>query len=326
MKAVLCHAFGPIDSLTVGEVDPPAPAADEIRIRVHTAGVNFPDILIVEGKYQIRPEFPFIPGAECAGEVLEVGSAVQDFLPGDRVMAPTSHGAFAEEVCATARKAVKLPDTVDYRDAATLLLTYGTSAHALFQRADLQAGETLLVHGAAGGVGVAAVEIGKALGARVIATAGTDAKLAFARDHGADHGINYAKGPFKDRVKELTDGRGADVIYDPVGGDVFDQSLRCINWNGRLLVIGFASGIIPAAPANLPLLKGCSIVGVFWGAWVERESVAHRANMERLLAWLANRTIRPHVEVAVPLADTQDALRAIRDRRVKGKAVIEVRP
>lgn len=326
MKAVLCHAFGPIDSLTVGEVDPPAPAADEIRIRVHTAGVNFPDILIVEGKYQIRPEFPFIPGAECAGEVVEVGSAVHDFSPGDRVMAPTSHGAFAEEVCATARKAVKLPDTVDYREAATLLLTYGTSAYALIQRADLQAGETLLVHGAAGGVGIAAVEIGKALGARVIATAGTDAKLAFAGDHGADHGINYSEGPFRERVKELTDGRGADVIYDPVGGDVFDQSLRCINWNGRLLVIGFASGTIPAAPANLPLLKGCSIVGVFWGAWIERESAAHRANMERLLGWLADGTIRPHVEVAVPLADTQDALRAIRDRKVKGKAVIAVRP
>ena len=181
------------------------------------------------------------------------------------------------------------------------------------------------MHGAAGGVGLAAVEIGKALGARVIATAGTDAKLAFARDHGADEGINYADGPFKDRVKALTGGRGADVIYDPVGGDVFDQSLRCINWNGRLLVIGFTSGTIPSAPANLALLKGCSIVGVFWGAWVERDPAAHRANMERLLAWQADGVIRPHVERTVPLAGVPDALRALRNREVRGKAVVTVR-
>ena len=326
MKAVLCHAFGPIESLTVGDVSSPVPSTDEVRIRVHAAGVNFPDILIVEGKYQIRPDFPFTPGSECAGEVIEVGRDVVDLAPGDRVMAPVSHGAFAEEVCAPARKAVKLPDQLDYQVAATLLLTYGTSAHALIQRADLQAGETLLVHGAAGGVGLAAVEIGKVLGARVIATAGTEAKLDFARAHGADEGINYAEGPFKDRVKELTGGHGADVIYDPVGGDVFDQSLRCINWNGRLLVIGFTSGTISSAPANLPLLKGCSIVGVFWGAWVERDPAAHRGNMERLLTWQAEGVIRPHVELTVPLTGVPDALRALRNREVRGKAVVTVRP
>ncbi len=325
MKAILCRAFGPTDSLIVGDVDPPVPGADEIRIRIHAAGVNFPDILIVEGKYQFRPEFPFSPGAECAGEVIEVGRDVRDLTPGDRVMAPVGHGAFAEEVCAPADTAVKLPDHLDYRTAATLLLTYGTSAHALIQRAGLAAGETLLVHGAAGGVGLAAVEIGKALGSRVIATAGTDAKLTFARDHGADHGINYSSGPFKDQVRALTDGRGADVIYDPVGGDVFDQSLRCINWNGRLLVIGFASGTIPSMPANLPLLKGCAIVGVFWGAWIRREPAAHRRNMERLLAWQADGVIRPHVELSVPLAGVPDALRALRNREIRGKAVVLVR-
>ena len=326
MKAVLCHAFGPIESLSVGDIDPPVPAADEVRIKVHAAGVNFPDILIVEGKYQFRPEFPFAPGSECAGEVIEVGRDVTDLVPGDRVMAPARHGAFAEEVCAPAIKAVKLPDELDYTIAATLLLTYGTSAHALIQRANLQAGETLLVHGAAGGVGLAAVEIGKALGATVIATAGSDAKLAFAREHGADHGINYTDGPFKDHVKELTGGQGADVIYDPVGGAVFDQSLRCINWNGRLLVIGFTSGTIPSAPANLALLKGCSIVGVFWGAWVERDPAAHRANMARLLAWQAEGVIRPHVELNVGLDGVPDALQALRDRTIKGKAVVTVRP
>ncbi len=325
MRAVLCHAFGSIDSLTIGDIDPPTPGPNEIRIRVHAAGVNFPDILIVEGKYQFRPDFPFIPGAECAGEVIAVGQDVTDFAPGDRVMAPTSHGAFAEEVCASASKAVHLPAQVGFKEAATLLLTYGTSAHALIQRARLEAGETLLVHGAAGGVGIAAVEIGKALGAEVIATAGTDAKVAFAQERGADHGINYSDGPFKDRVKELTGGRGADVIYDPVGGDVFDQSLRCINWNGRLLVIGFTSGTIPSAPANLPLLKGCAIVGVFWGAWVERAPAAHRANMERVLGWQAEGQIRPHIAMSVPLANTTDALHALRNREVKGKAVVEVR-
>ncbi len=324
MKAILCHAFGAIESLTVGDADPPVPAADEIRIRVHAAGVNFPDILIVEGKYQFRPEFPFSPGSECAGEVIEVGRKVRVLAPGDRVMAPVGHGAFAEEVCAPASQAVKLPEHLDYRTAATLMLTYGTSAHALIQRARLEPGETLLVHGAAGGVGLAAVEIGKALGAEVIATASTEAKLAFAREHGADFGINYADGPFKDEVKALTGGRGADVIYDPVGGDVFEQSLRCINWNGRLLVIGFASGTIPSAPANLPLLKGCSVVGVFWGAFIRREPAVHRRNMEQLLAWQADGTIRPHVELTVPLAGVPDALRALRNREVRGKAVVLV--
>ena len=325
MKAVLCRAFGPPDSLEIAEIDPPSPAAGEIRIQVHAAGVNFPDVLLIAGKYQARPPFPFAPGAECAGEVIELGEGVTDFQNGDRVIAPTGHGSFAEEVTAPARKAVKIPDAMEYPEAATLLLTYGTSAHALIQRANLREGETLLVHGAAGGVGIAAVEIGKAMGARVIATASSKEKLAFAAERGADHGIDYSSGAFKDEVKELTGGNGADVIYDPVGGEVFEQSLRCIAWEGRLLVIGFTSGTIPSAPANLALLKGCSIVGVFWGSWVERDSEAHRGNMQRLFGWWEEKRIRPHLSLSVPLERTAEALNAVVERKVMGKAVVLVR-
>ncbi len=325
MKAVLCRAFGPPDSLEYAEIDSPSPTEGEIRIQVHAAGANFPDVLQIAGKYQFRPDFPFAPGAECAGEVIEVGEGVSDFQPGDRVIAPTGHGAFAEEAVAPARKAVRIPDAMDYSVASTLLLTYGTSAHALIQRGNLRKGETLLVHGAAGGVGSAAVEIGKALGANVIGTAGSEEKLAFAANLGADHGINYSSGPFKDKVKEITDGKGADVIYDPVGGEVFDQSLRCIAWEGRLLVIGFTSGTIPTAPANLALLKGCSIVGVFWGAWVERDPTTHRANMQRLFGWWEEKRIRPRISLSVPLERTAEALTAIVERKVMGKAVIQVR-
>lgn len=324
MKALLCRAYGPPESLEYGDIDPPAPADGQLRIRVRAAGVNFPDVLMVAGKYQFRPEFPFAPGAECAGEVLEAGPRAEGFRAGDRVIAPTGHGAFAEEALAPAAKAVRIPDGMDYPEAAAFMLTYGTSAHALIQRAALREGETLLVHGAAGGVGTAAVEIGKALGARVIATAGSAEKLAFAAERGADECVNYAEGPFRDRVKELTGGAGADVIYDPVGGEVFEQSLRCIAWEGRLLVVGFASGAIPSAPANLALLKGCSVVGVFWGAWVERDPAAHRANMDRLFGWWREGKVRPHVSLAVPLERGVEALQAVVGRKVLGKAVITV--
>lgn len=325
MKALLCRAYGPPESLEYADAGLPAAAGGQIRIRVHAAGVNFPDVLMIAGKYQFRPEFPFAPGAECAGEVIEAGDGAAGFRPGDRVIAPTGHGAFAEEALADAARAVRIPDGMDYPEAAALMLAYGTSAHALIQRAALREGETLLVHGAAGGVGAAAVEIGKALGARVIATAGNDEKLAFAAARGADQGINYAEGPFRDRVKELTGGAGADVIYDPVGGEVFEQSLRCIAWEGRLLVVGFASGTIPSAPANLPLLKGCSVVGVFWGAWTKRDPAAHRANMDRLFGWWREGKVRPHVSLAVPLERGVEALQAVVGRKVMGKAVITVR-
>jgi len=324
MKAVLCKSFGPPESLTVEEVAAPALREKGVRVRVHAAGVNFPDLLIIQGKYQYKPEFPFSPGGEVSGEVLEVGPGVSRFKPGDRVVAGMTYGAFAEEVVADEHRVLALPDHLDLSVAASVSLTYGTSAYALIQRGQLQPGETLLVHGAAGGVGLAAVEIGKVLGARVIATAGSDEKLAVVAEHGADEVINYSEGPFRDRVKELTGGNGADVIYDPVGGDVFDQSLRCINWGGRLLVIGFASGRIPEAPANLALLKGCSIVGVFWGSWLTRGGDGNAQNMRQVFAWIGEGKLRPHISHRFPLDRASEALNALVERRVIGKAIIEI--
>ena len=305
------------------EVAAPAMQDDGVRVRVHAAGVNFPDVLIIEGKYQYKPEFPFSPGGEVSGEVLEVGPAVEHVRVGDRVMAGMTFGAFAEEVVAPAARVIKLPDGFDLDTAAGIGLTYGTSYYALKDRAELHPGETLLVHGAAGGVGLAAVEIGKAMGARVIATAGSGEKLAVVAEHGADELIDYSDG-FRDAVRELTDGKGADVIYDPVGGDVFDQSLRCINWGGRLLVIGFASGRIPQAPANLALLKGCSIVGVFWGSWIQRDSAANARNFEQLFAWMAEGKLKPHISHRFPLARAAEAINALVERKVIGKAIVEV--
>ena len=255
MKALLCNEFGPAKNLKVKEIDQPDPGPDEVCIKVHASGINFPDILIVEGKYQFKPKFPFSPGAETAGEIVSIGNNVKNFKIGQKVIAMPGHGAFAEYCLSPAKKLIPLNKNIDYEIASILPMVYGTSAHALIQRGKLKKGETLLVHGAAGGVGLAAVEIGKALGAKVIATASTDEKCQVAKDHGADEIINYSNGDFKDTVKSMTEGKGADVIYDPVGGDVFDQSLRCIAWEGRLLVIGFTSGRIPSAPANLALLK-----------------------------------------------------------------------
>lgn len=324
MKAVVCRAYGPPESLELADLPLPKLGENDVHVRVRAAGVNFPDLLIIQGKYQFKPPFPFAPGAECAGDVLAVGAAVKHVKPGDRVMAMTGHGAFAEEVICPAHKVLAFPAEMDYATAASMGLTYGTSAYALMQRAELKAGEWLLVHGASGGVGLSAVEIGKAMGARVIGTGGDDEKLKVAAEHGCDHVINYVKGEFKERVKELTGGKGADVIYDAVGGDAFDQSLRCINWNGRLLVIGFASGRIPSAPANLPLLKNCSIVGVFWGAWVEREPEGNRKNFELLFRWWKDGKIKPHISHRFPLARAADALNAVAQRKVTGKAILEV--
>jgi NADPH:quinone reductase len=323
MKAVLCKAYGPPESLVLEEIAAPPMRDDGVRIRVHAAGVNFPDLLIIQGKYQFKPEFPFSPGGEVSGEVLEVGAQVGHVRPGDRVMAGMTFGAFAEEVVAPAGRVIKLPDGFDMDAAAGIGLTYGTSFYALKDRGELRPGETLLVHGAGGGVGLAAVEIGKAMGARVIATAGSPEKLKVVADHGADEVIDYSDG-FRERVRELTDGKGADVIYDPVGGDVFDQSLRCINWGGRLLVVGFASGRIPEAPANLALLKGCSIVGVFWGAWLQRDPAGNAKNFEQLFAWLAEGRLRPHISHRFPLARAAEAINALAERKVIGKAIVEV--
>lgn len=324
MKAMLCKEFGPPESLVLEDIAPPPMGERDVRVRVHAAGVNFPDTLIIAGKYQFKPAFPFAPGGEAAGEVVEVGSAVERFKPGDRVIAGMTYGAFAEEVVAEEQRVMGIPDDLDYPVASSISLTYGTGAYALMQRGNLQPGETLLVHGAAGGVGLAAVELGRVMGARVIATGGSDEKLAVAAEHGADEVINYADGEFKDRVKELTDGNGADVIYDPVGGDVFDQSLRCINWGGRLLVIGFASGRIPQAPANLVLLKGCAIVGVFWGGWIQRGGEDNRKNFEKIFPWIREGKLRPHISHTFPLEQAADALYALIERKVIGKAVLKV--
>ena len=324
MKALVCKEFGPAKNLKVEEMNEPIPNADEVCIKVHAAGVNFPDILMVEGKYQVKPAFPFAPGAEAAGEIISIGEHITKYKIGQRVIAITGHGAFAEIVKASEKKIIPLNDNVDFETASILPMVYGTSAHALIQRGKLKKGETLLVHGAAGGVGLAAVEIGKAMGARVIATASTDEKCQVARDHGADETINYSNGQFKEIVKSMTDGKGADVIYDPVGGDVFDQSLRCIAWEGRLLVVGFTSGRIPSAPANLALLKSCDIVGVFWGAFVERTPHINLENFEKLYKWIDEGFIKPRISMKVSLENTLDAMQAIADRKIIGKAIVKI--
>jgi NADPH2:quinone reductase len=324
MKALVCKEFGPAKNLKVEDMNEPIPNSDEVCIKVHAAGVNFPDILIVEGKYQVKPAFPFAPGAEAAGEIISIGDNVTNYKVGQRVIAMTGHGAFAEIVKASEKKLIPLNDNVDFETASILPMVYGTSAHALIQRGKLKKGETLLVHGAAGGVGLAAVEIGKAMGARVIATASTDEKCQVARDHGADETINYSNGQFKEIVKSMTDGKGADVIYDPVGGDVFDQSLRCIAWEGRLLVVGFTSGRIPSAPANLALLKSCDIVGVFWGAFVEKTPHINLENFDKLYQWIDEGYIKPRISMKVSLENTLDAMQAIADRKIIGKAIVKI--
>jgi NADPH2:quinone reductase len=324
MKALVCKEFGPAKNLKVEDMNEPIPNSDEVCIKVHAAGVNFPDILMVEGKYQVKPAFPFAPGAEAAGEIISIGDNVTNYKVGQRVIAMTGHGAFAEIVKASEKKIIPLNDNVDFETASILPMVYGTSAHALIQRGKLKKDETLLVHGAAGGVGLAAVEIGKAMGARVIATASTDEKCQVARDHGADETINYSNGQFKEIVKSMTDGKGADVIYDPVGGDVFDQSLRCIAWEGRLLVVGFTSGRIPSAPANLALLKSCDIVGVFWGAFVERTPHINLENFDKLYQWIDEGFIKPRISMKVSLENTLDAMQAIADRKIIGKAIVKI--
>jgi len=325
VKAIICNEWGKPESLKLLDVESPMLDNKSVRIEIHAAGVNFPDVLIIQGKYQYKPPFPFSPGSEVSGIITEIGSEVKDLKVGDKVMAVTGHGAFAEEICVQEEKITKVPSNMDYTTAASMSLTYGTSSYALFQRASIKKGDTVLIHGSTGGVGLTALEISKAMGAKVIATASTEKKLKIAKDYGADHCINYSTGKFKDEVKEITNGKGADIIYDPVGGDVFNQSLRCIAWNGRLLIIGFASGNIASAPTNLPLLKNCSIVGVFWGAWREREPKGHNINMEKILKWWETKKVNPKVSKIFSLEDTQHALYALINREVIGKAVIKIK-
>ncbi|MEB0092790.1 NADPH:quinone oxidoreductase family protein [Pseudomonas sp. CCI1.2] len=325
MKAVLCKAFGPAETLVLEDVASPEAKKNEIVLDVHAAGVNFPDTLIIEGKYQFKPPFPFSPGGEASGVISAVGEKVSHLKVGDRVMALTGWGSFAEQIAVAGYNVLPIPDAMDYITAAGFSMTYGTSIHALKQRANLQPGETLLVLGASGGVGLAAVEIGKAMGAKVIAAASSAEKLAVAKAAGADELINYSDTNLKDEIKRLTNGLGVDVIYDPVGGDLFDQAVRSIAWNGRLLVVGFASGRIPELPVNLALLKGASVVGVFWGSFAQRQPLDNAANFQQLFAWYAQGNLKPLVSQVYPLEKAGEAIDSLAQRKAVGKVVVGVR-
>ncbi len=322
MKAVLCKEYGPPDSLVVEELPSPTAGHGEVVLAVRACGVNFPDVLIIQNKYQFRPPLPFAPGGEVAGVVTSVGEGVTTFKIGDRVIGSTGWGGFAEELAVDASRTIAIPDEMDFVTASAFLMTYGTSHHALKDRAHLREGETLLVLGAAGGVGLAAVELGKIMGARVIAAASTPEKLAVCREHGADELIDYAREDLKDRVKQLTSGNGVDVVYDPIGGAYAETALRGTAWDGRYLVVGFAAGDIPKIPLNLVLLKGCQIVGVFWGAFTVREPERHRANIAELMTWFRAGKLKPHVSATFPLERAAEALNAMAERRVMGKVVL----
>jgi NADPH2:quinone reductase len=325
MKAVLCKAYGGPETLTVADVPPPPMKPGHVRVAIHAAGVNFPDTLIIRGKYQFKPEFPFSPGGEMAGVITETADDVTHLKVGDRVLAMSTWGAFAEEIVVPAFAAARIPDAMDYATAAGFIITYGTTYHALADRGRLRPGETLLVLGAAGGVGLAAVELGKALEARVIAAASTPEKLAVAKEHGADELIAYGTEDLKERVRALTDGKGADVIYDPVGGDATKAVLSAINWRGRLLIVGFASGTIPDIPANRALIKGCDIVGIFWGDYIRREPERFAQDFAELTRLYETGRIKPLVSATYPLEKAAEALNVIESRKAVGKIVLKVR-
>jgi NADPH2:quinone reductase len=322
MKALLCTRHGGPDDLVFTDIADPAPGPGEAVVRIRAAALNFFDTLIIAGKYQTKPPMPFSPAAEFAGEVESLGAGVTSLKAGDRVLGYSGYGAARERIALPADRLVKIPDGVDFDHAAGLCVTYGTTLHALKDRARLKRGETLAVLGASGGVGVAAVELGKLMGARVIACASSAEKIAFAREHGADDGIDYSTHDLKDELRRLTQANGADVIYDPVGGAYAEAALRSIAWQGRFLVVGFAAGEIPKLPLNLVLLKGCDVLGVFWGSWIARDPAGHRANTEQLLTWVAEGKLSPHVHAAYPLIDAPAALKAIASRQVMGKVIL----
>lgn len=325
MRALVCDAFGPPETLSFRDVLRPEPAAGEVRIAVHAIAANFPDLLIVGGKYQLKPPFPFIPGIEVSGVVDAVGVDSGDFQPGDRVMARLDLGGFAEYVCAPGRTVERMPEKMSFVDAAGFLVGYGTSFHGLVDRGNLGVGEYLLVLGATGGVGLTAVELGKRIGAVVIAAGGSDEKLAVAREYGADHLINYTRENIRERVKELTGGHGADVVYDPVGGDATDQAIRAMAWGARFLVVGFSSGRIAEIPANRCLIKNASAIGVFWGPYAERNPDAAQEVYRRLLTMYANDMLRPKVSRVLPFEKAREALMALSDRSVVGRTVVTIR-
>ena len=322
MKAVLCERYGPPDSLVLADIPSPVPEKGEVVVSVHAAGLNFPDLLIIQNRYQTKPPLPFSPGMEAAGIVKAVGEGVTTVAPGDRVMAYTRFGAFAEEVKTDASRVLPIPRGMDEATAAAFVVAYGTAHHALADRGSVRTGETVLVLGAAGGVGLAGVEIAKALGARVIACASREEKLALCRAHGADATINYEAEDFRLRIADLTDGRGADVVYDPVGGKYTEPALRSTAWRGRVLVIGFAAGEIPRIALNLPLLKGCSIVGVYWGDYVRLERTAAMATVDQLARWFQAGTLKPHVSATFPLERAAEALNLMAARQALGKIVL----
>jgi NADPH2:quinone reductase len=322
MKAVLCKQPGPPEALVVEELPSPVPGPGQVLVKVAACGVNFPDALIVAGKYQAQPPLPFSPGGEVAGRVTAVGEGVSEVKTGERVIALCGWGGFAEEVVVAAARIVKIPEHMDARTASAFLLTYGTSYHALKQRAQLQPGETLLVLGAAGGVGLAAVELGKAMGARVIAAASTAQKLALAKAHGADELIDYSTEDLKERTKELTGGRGVDVVFDPVGADLFEPAVRATAWGGRILVVGFAGGHIPKLPANLTLLKGSAVVGVFWGDFTRRQPAESARNNEELFELFLAGKLKPHISQVFSLERAGEALRVLLNRAALGKLVV----
>jgi len=324
MKAIQCQRHGLPDSLVMAETPVPTFDAQEVLIQVKACGVNFPDVLIIQNKYQFKPAIPFSPGGEVSGVITAVGEKVKHLKIGDKVVALCGWGGFAEYVAVKSTRVFKMPEGMDFIQAACTLYAYGTSYHALKNRANLNSGETLLVLGAAGGVGLAAVELGKVMGATVIAAASTSDKLAICKEKGADYLINYSNEDLRARIKEITQDKGVDVVYDPVGGILAESALRSIAWKGRYLVVGFTSGEIPAFPANLALLKGASIVGVFWGSFAEREPSQSLENFAELITWIKQGKIHQHIYKTYALEEAPQALQDLLDRKVKGKAVIEI--
>ncbi|MGD0851634.1 NADPH:quinone oxidoreductase family protein [Bradyrhizobium sp.] len=322
-KAVVCREFGPPESLRLETFAPVPLAAGQVRVAVHAAGINFPDILMAAGEYQLKPELPFTPGVEAAGEVTEVNGAA-GIAVGDRIIIKLRHGAYADEAVVTPAQLTPLPGAFDYAEGATFLAAHGTAYHALIDRGQLRPGEVLLVHGAGGGVGLAAVEIGKLLGATVIAAASSEEKLAVAQAKGADHLVLYGREPFRDTVKRLTDGRGADVVFDPVGGEVFENSLRCIAWGARILVIGFTGGI-GLARTNLLLIKGASVLGVRAGEAVRKNPALGEARLKALTEWAEAGRIRPNISHRLPLENYAPAMRLLMDRKAIGRVVLMMR-
>lgn len=329
MKAMLCSAYGPPETLILSDIPSPKAGPGQVVISVKACGVNFPDVLIIENKYQFKPPLPFAPGAEIAGVVKELGEGVTRFKVGDRVIASVGNGGMQEEVSADQNRCIPMPDEMDFEIGSGLVLTYGTSHYALKDRAKLKAGETLVVLGAAGGVGLAAVELGKAMGARVIAGASTQEKVDLAKKHGADDGFVYPSGKlsrdqqkeFSEQIKKATDGRGADVLYDPVGGDYAEPAVRAMNWEGRYLVIGFTAGI-PSVPLNLTLLKSCDIQGVFWGAFTARNPKRNQEHLAEIMRWTVEGKIKPYISARFPLARAGEAIRMLADRKAQGKVIV----